>query len=301
MEDTTTNRPVDFDYDASVQELFELIDRENATFGVDAKVAGEDYFKTEFRVAHNPAEIKKFDPPADLVNNATGALKEREIESLVKNLQQDDYYLIHFPLIIKTKFPFDFIELNVQLLDENPGYSFVGAFPESKANTVLDGKLTGSVSAEGEFGLSLKTPDELKELANMGGGVKADTKHSFSLNYNFPFSIKNTYVTRNGGNNTWSVIWNFKRAPDGSGLDETVENITLLIKKPKDLMFSGIRLSGIGNRKEGIWPKWLLKLLRGLPFENAPRAHTLVKEGFTIRLNRGEEVTWPAELFEAHK
>ena len=163
MEDTTI-RPVNYDYDETVQEFLQLVKKEKATYGIDAKIAGEDYFKTNFSVPANPVEIRKFSPPDVMIANAAGAIKDKEIANLIDHLKEDDYFLIHFPLIIDTKFPFDHIELAVELVDEKPNYFFVNTFPEPKDKTLLDGKLEGSVNANAEGSLSLKTPEELKKM-----------------------------------------------------------------------------------------------------------------------------------------
>ncbi len=129
----------------------------------------------------------------------------------------------------------------------------------------------------------------------MHASAGVETKNTFGLSYKWTFSIKKSLIRRNGGNNTWSVKWTFTRSPDGGGLDTTIENITLLLKKPRNAAIGNIRIAGAGSRQYRFWPDFLVKIFDRLNLQKSPRLKTFVDEGFTMPLNGGQEVIWLAQ------
>lgn len=288
---------VDYDYDEMTAELYQFLKAEKDTFGIDPEIMGKDYFRTEFRVADNPAEIKKFVAPLSVASGIVDAgFKGSEVPpSLLESLQKDDYYLIQFPLIIDTQFPFDHIELKVFLEEEQPGLYFINTFPDSKTETLLNGKFEGSIEAFADGDIRINPPLAIQEFVPAHASAGVETKNTFGLSYKWAFSIKKSLIRRNGGNNTWSVKWTFTRSPDGGGLDATIENITLLLKKPRNAVVGNIHIAGAGSRQYRFWPDFMVRLFDRLNLQKSPRLKVFVDEGFTVPLNRGQEVVWKAQ------
>ncbi|WP_194973110.1 hypothetical protein [Aquiflexum lacus] len=290
------------DYDEMIGELGRFLENNKRHFGGENFKFQESHFKTTFEVDREPAECKQLELLPEQVSQrfSRNFVDGKVPPSLVKALSQDEYYLLLFPLNINTQFAFDFISLKVEMDEAKTGRSFVGAFPDSFKSTIVEGNFNLGISVDGDAGLKLNTITldtpvaAVNANADLGAGLKVGLTSQWS------FKISRSFIKRNAGNNTTWTGWEFKKAPDGGGLNNTIENISLLMKKPVGAEFPTIKISGYGSRSVGIWPDWLIRLLGNKSRLMSPKLRKFIQEGFSIGLNGNQTVIWSSDFFKAH-